>query len=67
MDSSLQALQTNGKLFSNFRVIFRIDKKNLKLIGSGVGLNLCFFFFFFYLFFFAEMPLLHFGGKPITV
>ena len=32
MDSSLQALQANGKLFSNFEFVFRIIGQKLKNI-----------------------------------
>ena len=35
MDSSRRALQTNGKLFENFEIIFKLTKKFQN--NSGVG------------------------------
>ena len=40
MDSSLSALQTNGKLFSNFELVFKFLGKKQKISKQYRGVNI---------------------------
>ena len=36
MDSSQQALQTNGKFFTNFKFVFKLLPENLNIVQNKV-------------------------------